>query len=540
MQKQNVPAHVQEWLTEAEQNAVGDIDRMAELCDKLDQYAEENDDTSIKGQSLFYRGFNQYANAKLEEGMELLSLSINYLISANLWRLTANAYNSMANIADFQGDVSMAIDYYLKGLYIATEHDIQKLEYAIRTGISNIYIGLGSYESAIAMLLECEHLQKCGANIPLDPLLVATANMVSCYTHLGDADKAAKKLDELRAAYSEHPSAINSLLLCILESQFYHLTGNNEALDTAIATLNNLELDDMDIFDASHELILHAQLLLDLEKLEELDLLLTRLEALIDSPTIEQKILDLRMMYFHKIGNYNGLAEKALRFHEVSKQCEAERSKTANHNILTRMRLDEETRKRQDVEKANLLLRQKSEHDALTGLNNRYRLNEIAELAFHTAQRSGSPLTVEILDIDCYKEFNDNYGHQTGDECLVRIANAIRSLEEFRGVHTARYGGDEFVVIYEGYSLQEVEKLAQLRQSRIYDLNLEHKFSSVSDRVSISQGLFHHVPAADNTIWDFLHCADIVLYGVKKRGKNSYHMETSFAGATQYRETAPE
>lgn len=534
MHEQNLPQYVQELLEKIEQNPMTDTACMAELCDKLDQYANENNDIFLKGQSLFYRGFNKYANAHLEEGMEILSTSVNYLISAKEWRLAANAYNSMANIADFQGDVSTAIEYYLKGLYIATEYSNAQLEYTIRTGIANIYIGLGAYEKAAAMLQECERLQEGDEHMPVESVLVATANMVGCYIHLRETEKAAQKLDVLRGMYKDNPSELNTLLLCILEAQFHHLTGNSEALDADIAALDKMALSDIDVFGTFNELIVHAQLLLELEKIEELNQLLARLEALADTPMIEQKLLDLRMMYYHKIGDHDRLAEKALRFHEVSRLCEQERNEIVTRNVAIHMHLDDETRKRQEMEKSNLLLKEKSEHDALTGLNNRYKLNEMAELAFHNAQQNGLPLAIEILDIDCYKEFNDNYGHQAGDECLIRIADAIRSLEEFPGVHTARYGGDEFVIIYEGYSPEEVERMAKLLHDKIYDLNAEHKFSTVSDRVSVSQGLFHQVPVEINKLWDFLYAADTILYGVKHRGKNNYHLEASFEGVAQY------
>ena len=534
MQERFFPQCVQEWMAEIEQKVKGDVDCVAELCDKLDAYAAEHDDANLKGFSLFYRGFNVYANAQFEQGMELLSISINYLISAEMWRLAANAYNSMANIADFQGDVSLAIEYYLKGLYLATEHDLKKMEYTIRAGISNVYIGLGSYENAISMLMECERLRENGVKMPEDPMLVTAANIVNCLIHLGEADTAAQKLEELRKGYEAHPSSLNTMLLCIIEAQFYRLIEDKDALDAAIDALDKLELSDIDVFDAFNELVQHAQLLLELGKIRELDALLTRIEELADNPTIEQKLLDLRMMYYHKIGDHDRLAEKALRFHEVSKRSEQERSKVINHNVVTRIRLDEETRKRQEVERSNLLLQQKSERDALTGMNNRYKLNELAEFAFSKAQSNGTPLAIEILDIDCYKEYNDNYGHQAGDEVLIRIADAIRSLEEFDGVHTARYGGDEFVIIFEGHSPEEVERMAQLLQHKIYELNIEHRFSAVSDRVSISQGLFHQVPTPINKLWDFLYGADTILYVVKKCGKNNYHLETSFEGTAQY------
>ena len=138
------------------------------------------------------------------------------------------------------------------------------------------------------------------------------------------------------------------------------------------------------------------------------------------------------------------------------------------------------------------------------------------------------PLTFEILDIDCYKEYNDHYGHQAGDECLIRIADVIRSMEEYAGIHTARYGGDEFVIIYEEYSRKDVEKMAQRLHDKIYNLNVEHKHSKVSDRVSISQGLFHKIPSGLNKTWDFLYGADMALYITKSLGKNNYHIGTDF------------
>ena len=540
MKERNIPQHVREWMTEIEANVMTDNARMVEFCDKLDQYANEHNDIFLKGYSLFHRGFNKYLNAQLEQGMEVLSTALNYLIAAESWELVANAYNSMGNISDFQGDISLAIDCYLKGLAFAIEYNITKMEHNLRANIANVYIGLGSYENALAMLHSCERLQKSNIAMPAGPMLAVTANTINCYIHLGRHDEAMEHLAALRQICSENPSTITILLLNILEAQLYHAVGNTEELDRVCKTLYDLKLSSIDVFDALNELSLHAELLLKIGKIDDFHALVSRMEEQVSSPNVEKKLLDLQMKYYRKIGDYDNLAKKALKFYEVSEQRELERNKIVSHNIITRMRLDEEAHKRQEIEKSNLMLKQKSEHDALTGMNNRYKLNELAELTFHKAQLSGTPLTVEILDIDCYKEFNDNYGHQAGDECLIRIADAIRSMEEYNGVHTARYGGDEFVIIYEEYSKEEVERMAQRLHNKIYDLNIEHKFSTVSDRVSISQGLFHHIPSDGNKIWDFLYCADMVLYGVKNRGKNNYHLDTSFEIVAQYNNPAPQ
>ena len=534
MKVRTFPEHVRQWMLEIEKNVMADNDRMVEFCDKLDQYAHEKNDAFLKGYSLFYRGFNKYLNAQLEQGMEVLSTALNHLISAEAWELVANAYSSMGNISYFQGDISLAIDCYLKGLALAIEYNITKMEYNIRTNIANAYIGLGSYEQALTMLLECDHLIDRGTNPDHGPHLAATANMVNCYIHLGMTENADKRLDILRKNCTDNPSVINSLLCYVFEAQIHHAAGNTPALIDTCNALCNLNLGNIDVYDALNELSLHARLLLEIGRNDDFQSLIRRLEGQADSPNVEQALLDLQIAYYRKIGDHANLAKKALRYYEVNELREQERNKIVSHNIVTRMRLDEEARMRQEIERSNLLLKQKSEHDALTGMNNRYKFNEISELAFHKAQLNSTPLTVEFLDIDCYKEFNDNYGHQAGDECLIRIADAIRSMEEYTGIHTARYGGDEFVIIYEEYSRRDVERMAQRLQEKIYSLNIEHKFSKVSDRVTVSQGLFHRIPSVENKIWDFLYCADMVLYGVKNGGKNNFHLDTSFDAIPHY------
>ena len=77
-------------------------------------------------------------------------------------------------------------------------------------------------------------------------------------------------------------------------------------------------------------------------------------------------------------------------------------------------------------------------------------------------------------------------------------------------------------------SLEEAEKMAALLKQKIHDLNIEHKFSTVSDRVTISQGLLHKVPVAGNKLWDFMYSADMALYIAKANGKNNFHIDTDF------------
>ena len=521
------PEYVREWMEIIDKSKGVDIPKMLEYCDKLQEYAQTINCNYLRGFVLFFRGFAYYVEAKLEESMSVFSSALNYLIPAEDWYMTARTYNSMGNIADLQGDLSLATDCYCKGLAISKEQELGQLSFTISSNIANIHISLGQLEHAVEMLLYCQQLTDGGVSVNQNSKIVVCANLITCYTRMGKLKEAENCLDLLMQIIGDELSDANRVTVCVLRAELYHMLGDTQKRDAAIAELTGMDLPSAIIFDALSELCCHAQMLLELDKLEEFLTLVNRIENCADGIGVHKQVIDLRLKYYKKIGDLENCEKTAVKYYEVVEQFEEMRNKIISLNIMSRMHLEEESAKRKEIERTNLLLKQKSEHDALTGMSNRYKLNERFEFAFYRAYTNGTPLAVEILDIDFYKQFNDNYGHQAGDDCLVRIAQAIRSMEEYPNVFTARYGGDEFVVIYEDYSKEDVDKMARILRNKIYDLNIEHKYSKVSDRITISQGLFYRIPAGSNKPWDFLHCADMTLYGVKNRSRDSHYITTS-------------
>ena len=127
---------------------------------------------------------------------------------------------------------------------------------------------------------------------------------------------------------------------------------------------------------------------------------------------------------------------------------------------------------------------------------------------------------MEILDIDYFKEYNDTYGHQAGDICLQQISEQIRYLtRNHPNVYSARYGGDEFVIIYEGMTDDEVTSLAASLRNRIRDLAILHETSKIDSCITVSQGIRNSVPKEGNKLWDYMYTADNALYSVKKHRK---------------------
>ena len=538
MDRDNLPAKVVKLMEAIEKSARNDRDTFEQSCEELEQYAKQNRSDYLNGFCLFYRGLISYADAELEDSMGFLSEALNKLISGEDWTLASRTYNAMGNIADFQGDASLAIDCYIKGLSMSREHDILRSEFDICSNIANVYLTLNDPANAAELLFECERIgERIEKNDPEAEIIVC-ANLCQSLLHLGRTEEASKKLDKLKSLCSKFTSSITDISIYILETELFHATGDYAARDAAIKKLNETKLSSINVFDALNELCRHCTLLLNINKIDEFLMMLDRIDFLANGPAVEKYILELRLSYYEKIGDVQSFREVAGNYYTVSRIREAERNKIICHNITSRIRLYEEENRRKEVEISNLHLKQKSEHDPLTGLHNRYKLNEMAELAFHRAYLNGTPLTIEILDVDCYKQFNDNYGHQCGDDCLIRIAEAIQSMEEYDGVHTARYGGDEFVIIYEEYSKRDIEKMAQRLHEKIRNLNIEHKYSQVSNLITISQGLFHKIPSGGNKTWDFLYAADLALYSVKTSGKNNYYIGTDFDGVrAHYKES---
>ena len=169
-------------------------------------------------------------------------------------------------------------------------------------------------------------------------------------------------------------------------------------------------------------------------------------------------------------------------------------------------------------------LRVKSETDQLTGLVNRFGLNHYGAEMLDACVREGNPLALGVLDIDYFKYYNDNYGHQKGDECIIRIGEVLKRVEEPGRILAARFGGDEFIVVTRGLDDHELERLADRIKNEVVKENLPHAFSEVSSNVTISQGYYISVPEEGQSLSDYLKIADSVMYDVKNGEKDGYRI----------------
>lgn len=162
--------------------------------------------------------------------------------------------------------------------------------------------------------------------------------------------------------------------------------------------------------------------------------------------------------------------------------------------------------------------------DALTGIANRRSFDERLQSEWQRARRDEAPVSVLMMDLDYFKNFNDTHGHQAGDACLYQIALALQKPIGRSSDLLARYGGEEFVALLPGTDLSGAIALAEMLRAAVHEAHIAHDGSSLG-RVSVSIGVAARVPSAGASPQDLLQAADEALYRAKLGGRNRVYAD---------------
>lgn len=193
---------------------------------------------------------------------------------------------------------------------------------------------------------------------------------------------------------------------------------------------------------------------------------------------------------------------------------------------LVALRTEELKRSNEELAKANNSLEQLSLTDALTQLPNRRNFELIFAQEWNRCVREPQPLSLLMIDIDFFKLFNDAYGHPQGDECLKKVAAAIKRSAPRAGDFPARIGGEEFIVILPHTPVAAAVKVAERVRSGVEALAIPHGGSTISPVVTITIGIATITPDREAASDDLLAAADQALYQAKKEGRNRFAVIT--------------
>jgi diguanylate cyclase (GGDEF)-like protein len=161
-------------------------------------------------------------------------------------------------------------------------------------------------------------------------------------------------------------------------------------------------------------------------------------------------------------------------------------------------------------------------YDGLTQVANRRRFDEYMQQQWEKMTRKKSYLSLILCDVDFFKRYNDTYGHQAGDVCLKKVAQAMTQGVKKTTDLVARYGGEEFAVVLPDTNLQQAIEIGESIRSQLQTLAIPHTTSDVSDQITLSLGIASVVPSHDITPALLIKATDEALYQAKQQGRDRY------------------
>ncbi|MEG2440235.1 MAG: GGDEF domain-containing protein [Acetivibrio sp.] len=520
------PSEIQELIYTINDNRTHDFKNALRGCKKLVAYAKEKKDIYLCSYAYYYMADTQFSLNNYKLFMQNLVKGLSYQQKANLPDLLARSYNLLAICADSHGNAISALDNYFCALKFCEESNLIYESGLVYTNIGHLYISLKDYRTATKYLrMGLNYFNRCSgdffsrANTGLAQIALG-----SCYYYLGNVERAYKyaqtfKKNNKRDSPEEKYCRISFDVLYV---KLLTASGFIEEQDSLIDEILEEILGTSSILDIYYDVFDFCDHLIFLKKHQELFKTITRLASIpsySDISNLQLRVLKLKLCYYRAMDDQRNYLYTCERYFSLSQQLEKDELALTLTTLNLRFSLQEIHSRQLAMEQENRILQDRSEHDSLTGLPNRYCLNEYSDLAFDRAYLHPYSLAVEIFDIDCFKQYNDTYGHQKGDQCLCLIAGLLKEII-CEDIFCARYGGDEFLIIYENKTDEEVLKIAEKLKEDVLALKIEHKNSTVFPYLTISQGIRNSIPAEGNKLWDFLFAADAALYQVKRASKN--------------------
>lgn len=194
---------------------------------------------------------------------------------------------------------------------------------------------------------------------------------------------------------------------------------------------------------------------------------------------------------------------------------EAINLRLTNHELVISL-----TNINKQMEAVNKRLEAISTVDSMTNLANRRYFDDALQRELLRAQRNKMPISLILLDIDFFKQYNDEYGHVAGDNCLRLISTVLQENVKRPGDMAARYGGEEFCIIMPDTDQKGAVNLAEQIKAEVEALNIPHAKSMITNHVTISIGTATTIPGLQMTTNMLINAADKALYTAKKDGRN--------------------
>ena len=502
-----------------------------DTCQKILEYAADTGSQKLTGLGLYYLAECYWQKGEYENTMQCLTESVGCLENARMYELLAKAHNMMGAVSDRKNNRMLALSSYYNSLKYAEKYHYYYIQGMAESNIAYTLVrmrlrqeAIQHYRTAIDFYSKSEKTYQLNYN-----RINCMIECGCCHMYMGEMEEALRLWNQIEQIIREAPESYYSkITLEMYRISCELLQGHEEeALKLAADLLE--QLSDRDVFEEiMDELVILAGILAILPDGKYLEELI----RIIDEKHIEEHyniFLDLypfKSELLQKKGLTWEYIDYTRQYFDIYEKYQQENREALINVIELQNRLKNVTLDWTNMKASNRELESLAMHDELTGLANRTFLHEYLTSSFEHAYEEHELMGVELMDIDFFKEYNDHYGHLAGDQCLKAIAGVLRKQQVPGKIFCARYGGDEFMILYTGMTVEKIRRVAEDILREVRKLKLPHECSNCSNYVSVSQGVFVRIPVGNSKEWDFTSRADDLLYKTKSCGRNSICLST--------------
>ena len=502
-------------------------ERVVELCKDIIKQSE--------GEYMYGNAFGEYFYAEACYRLNLPEELLNHAVKGltiqktfGFFELETRTYNLLGAYFVTTGELQTALGYYLKGAELATQNNMHHIVKIFNNNFGDLYLRQKDYEKAIyyfnqTNVLVDEHSEKMMTKIEEELSSMRYGNLIEAYLHLGEFQKAKDTCNELLLSLNESYYKNNIAMFYSILTRVNYVLGKHEQGQSSSMLFFRCIMEKPDVTLSSDVYLPMGEFFIERGLLEEADCLLKFMKSIehqLISPYQRVELCKLYIEYYKRTNETEYLFRSYEAYYEANLDYEIAMEVEKRRNMQVQIELHDAIKTQHNMMERNMELERLSEHDELTGLANRYSMNKYCEQMFEEACKNNFRFGVIIVDIDYFKEYNDTYGHIEGDHCIRSVAHIIKQSAE--NLLTARFGGDEFLVMALNVEDEFMEQTANRIRNNIRNLRIEHSGSKISTFVTVSQGIVNTIPSNTDTVFDYIHMADIALYKIKKSERNSY------------------
>lgn len=485
----------------------------------------ETADRGLYGLTCYFAAYCLLMDGKQDDSISYLTESIRCLPGTKKEPEMARCYNLLGVIAHGQNNLILAMEQYDAAMLYAERYHMEMVHSMIAGNMADAYYRMGDYDRAIKYYQGCiAEYENCGDGSAAGKynIQLILAGCGYCLVMAGRTEEAVQTAERLWARMrggDKTPVMAAYTFFALLCHRLGDQTAADKCMELAIRDIRDnvrtlLEFDNL--LDLLDYLILAGKF----DRIKEVLDCVEPQAAIEKNEGLLLQLLLLRMEYCSDEMGEEQFMAYTNRFLDLKEKYEAEENSHVLRMLKLRKQLRNISRESQELQLQNTELLYKSRHDQITGLPNRGYLNRYLEKAFEEAAKSRKTLGVMFVDIDCFKEINDRYGHQSGDKCIAAVAQAIK--QAVPGEFAARYGGDEFVVVTKDRDNGQIRSYAERIGEHVRGMRMANADSTEGCSVTVSIGAVNRVPGEREKVWDFLRMADEALYDQKKEARGGF------------------